>query len=184
MAFSQCERPFLSVFLSIPLSFFFSHKSGFFFKVPGPGRDNWFHCSSVPDGHKYTSLQSSLNELLETMGEGRRTAKTQAVCLELSPLYSILGFPLPTQPPPPRPSHQGCLYGRGSGVLDIFYLQYTLPKHILSLYFAQTLLRNAKLVRGYQNHRNFALNTSGALKLRRFSSPDLQSGTKVVDTLV
>ena len=32
-----------------------------------------------------------------------------------------------------------------------------------------------KLARGYQNHRNFALNTRGALKLRRFSSPDLAS---------
>ena len=31
-------------------------------------------------------------------------------------------------------------------------------------YFAQTLLRNAKLARGYQSHRNFALS---ALKLRR-----------------
>ena len=40
------------------------------------------------------------------MGEGRRTAKTQAVCVELGPLCSILGFPLPTQPsplPPPPP---------------------------------------------------------------------------------
>ena len=65
------------------------------------------------------------------MGEGRRTAKTQAVCVELGPLCSILGFPLPTQPsplpPPPPPSYLpellGRLYGRGSGVLDIFYLQ-------------------------------------------------------------
>ena len=88
---------FPSFFLSIPLSFFFLIKAVFFSRCEG--HDNWFHCSSVPDGHKYTSLQSSLNELLETMGEGRRTAKTQAVCLELSPLCSILGFPLPTQPP-------------------------------------------------------------------------------------
>ena len=48
-------------------------------------------------------------------------------------------------------------------------------KCAISLYFAQTLLRNAKLARGYQNHINFALNTRGALKLRRFSSPDLAS---------
>ena len=48
-------------------------------------------------------------------------------------------------------------------------------KCAISLYFAQTLLRNAKLARGYQSYRNFALNTSGALKLRRFSSPDLAS---------
>ena len=57
------------------------------------------------------------------MSEGRRTTKTQAVCLELGPLCSILGFPLPTQPSPPRRSHQGRLYRRGSGVLYIFYLQ-------------------------------------------------------------
>ena len=59
------------------------------------------------------------------MGEGRRTAKTQAVCQELGPLCSILGFPLPIQsfPPVPRRSHQGCLYVRRSGVLDIFYPQ-------------------------------------------------------------
>ena len=116
---------------------FFSHKSGFFFKVPGPGRDNWFHCSSVPDGHKYTSLQSSLNELLETMGEGRRTAKTQAVCLELSPLYSILGFPLPTQPPPPARVIRGAYTGAVQAYLTFsicnilcpnIYLAYTLPK--------------------------------------------------------
>ena len=37
------------------------------------------------------------------MGEGRRTAKTQAVCVELGPLCSILGFPLPTQPSPLPP---------------------------------------------------------------------------------
>ena len=48
-------------------------------------------------------------------------------------------------------------------------------KCAISLYFAQTLLRNAKLFRGYQSHRNFAFNTRGALKLRRFSSPDLAS---------
>ena len=129
---------FPSVFLSIPLSFFFSHKSGFFFKVPGPGRDNWFHCSSVPDGHKYTSLQSSLNELLETMGEGRRTAKAQAVCLELSPLCFILGFPLPTQPPPPparviRGAYTGAVLAYLTfSICNILcpniYLAYTLPK--------------------------------------------------------
>ena len=42
------------------------------------------------------------DELLETMGEiycqGRRKAETQAVCLELGPLCSILEFSLPTQP--------------------------------------------------------------------------------------
>ena len=61
------------------------------------------------------------------MGKGRHMAKTQAVCLELGPLCSILGFPLHAQSSPllPRRSHynQGRLYVRGSGVLDIFYLQ-------------------------------------------------------------
>ena len=42
------------------------------------------------------------------MGERRRTTKMQAVCLELGPLCSILGFPLPTQPPPP---HAGVIRG-------------------------------------------------------------------------
>ena len=46
-------------------------------------------------------------------------------------------------------------------------------KCVISLYFAQTFLRNAKLARSYQKQRNFALNTRGALKSRRFSSPDL-----------
>ena len=34
------------------------------------------------------------------MGEGRLTAKTRMVCLELGLLCFILGFPLSTQPPP------------------------------------------------------------------------------------
>ena len=118
------------------------------------------------------------------MGEGRRTAKTQAVCVELGPLCSILGFPLPTQPSPlpPPPSYLpellGRLYGRGSGVLDIFYLRTAFffrlemcHKPILCPNVAQ----KCKLARGYQNHRNFAWNTRGALKLRRFTSPDLAS---------
>ena len=99
------------------------------------------------------------------MGEGRRTAKTQAVCVELGPLCSILGFPLPTQPSPSLPPASylpellGRLYGRGSGYLTFSIcklLSFSGLKCAISLYFAQTLLRNAKLARGYQNHRNFA----------------------------
>ena len=45
-------------FFSFPLSFFFRIKAGFFGRCEG--HDHWFHCSSVPDGHKHTSLQSSL----------------------------------------------------------------------------------------------------------------------------
>ena len=60
IASSYCERPFLLFFLSFPLSFFFFLiKAGFFSRCEG--HDHWFHCSSVPDGHKYTGLQSSLN---------------------------------------------------------------------------------------------------------------------------
>ena len=133
------RRAFPSVFLSIPLSFFFLIKAVSFSRCQG--RDNWFHCSSVPDGHKYTSLQSSLNELLETMGEGRRTAKTQAVCLELSPLCSILGFPLPTQPLHPASPPARVIRGAYTGAVQAYltfsicnilcpniYLAYTLPK--------------------------------------------------------
>ena len=67
------------------------------------GHDHWFHCSSVPDGHKYTSLQSSLRVAQNYGRRQTHSYKTQAVCLELGPLCSILGFPLPTQPPPPSP---------------------------------------------------------------------------------
>ena len=44
--------------------------------------------------------------------QGRRTAKTQAVCLELGPLCSILEFPSPSlnaPPPPPPPESSGTL---------------------------------------------------------------------------
>ena len=113
------------------------------------------------------------------MSEGRRTTKTQAVCLELGPLCSILGFPLPTQPSPPPAE---VIRGAYTGAVQAYFtfsicklLTFSGLKCAISLYFAQTLLRNAKLARGYQNHRNFALNTRGALKLRRFSSPALAS---------
>ena len=115
-----------SFFLAFPLSFFFLIKVGFFSRCEG--HDHWFHCSSVPNIHKYTSLQSS--RVARDYGRIRRTAKTQAVCVELGPLCrlcSILGFPLPTQPSPlPPPLLAGvirALIRRGSGVLDIFYLQ-------------------------------------------------------------
>ena len=52
-------------------------------------------------------LAISFEELLETIGEiycqGRRTAKTQAVCLELGPLCSILEFPSPPSLSPDPP---------------------------------------------------------------------------------
>ena len=112
------------------------------------------------------------------MGEGRHKAKTQTVCLVLGPLCSILGFPLPTQPSP-RPL-AGVIRGAYTCAVQA-YLTFSICKLLsfsglkcaISLYFAQTLIRNANLARGCQNHRNFALNTRGALKVRRFSSPDL-----------
>ena len=61
------------------------------------------------------------DELLETMGEiycqGRRKAETQAVCLELGPLCSILEFPLPTQPLP-RPA--GVIRGAYTGAVQAY----------------------------------------------------------------
>ena len=112
------------------------------------------------------------------MDEGRRTAKTQAVCLELGPLCSILGFPLPTQPSPSPPPTAGVIRGVVQAYLTFSIcklLTFSGLKCSISLYFTQTLPRNAKLARGYQKHRDFALNTRGALKLRRFSSPDVAS---------
>ena len=61
------------------------------------------------------------DELLETMGEiycqGRRKAETQAVCLELGPLCSILEFSLPTQPLP-RPA--GVIRGAHTGAVQAY----------------------------------------------------------------
>ena len=115
--------------------------------------------------------------------QGRRTAKTQAISLELGPLCSILEFPLPTQPLP-RPA--GVIRGAYTGAVQAYltfslaleverptytamekrpgdeaehFLSNCLPfpglKRAVSLYFAQTLPRNAKLARGCQNRRKF-----------------------------
>ena len=95
-------------------------------------------------------------------------------------LCSILGFSLPTYPSPlpppspPPPPTAGVIRGAYTGAVQA-YVTFSGSKCAISLYFAQTLLTNTKLARSYQNHRNIALNTSGALKLRRFSSPDLAS---------
>ena len=54
------------------------------------------------------------------MGEGRRTAKRQAVCLELGPLCSILGVPLPHPPPPPPPPPAGVISGACTGAVQAY----------------------------------------------------------------
>ena len=83
--------------------------------------------------------------------------------------------------PPPLPASPARVIRGAYKVAVQAYLTFSICKLLtfsdlkcaISLYFAQTLLRNANLARGYENHRNFALNTRGALRLRRFSSPDL-----------
>ena len=97
-------------------------------------------------------------------------------------LHFRVSPPHPAFPPPPSPSLARVIRGADTGAVQA-YLTFSMCKRFtfsglkcaISLYFAQTLLRNAKLARGYQNHRNFALNTRGALNLRRFSNPDLAS---------
>ena len=93
----------------------------------------------------------------------------------------LLHFRDPPLPPPPPP-FAGVIRGAYTCAVHAYLtfsiyklLTFSGFKRAISLYFAQTLLRNAKLSRGYQSHRNFAFNTRGALKLRRFSSPDLAS---------
>ena len=58
-------------------------------------------------------LAISFEEFLESIGEiycpGRRTAKTQAVCLELGPLCTILEFPSPPSFSPDPPDSLGTL---------------------------------------------------------------------------
>ena len=95
------------------------------------------------------------------------------------PLFHFRVPPLhPASPPPPI---AGVIRGGYTCAVQAYLtsicklLTFSGLKCAISLYFAQTLLRNAKLSRGYQNQRNFSLNTRGALKLRRFSSPDLAS---------
>ena len=88
----------------------------------------------------------------------------------------------PTPPPSPPPLLAGVIRGAYTCAVQAYLtfficklLTFSGLKCAINPYFAQTLLRNAKLARGYQNHRNFVLNTRGALKLSRFSSPDLAS---------
>ena len=88
----------------------------------------------------------------------------------------LLHFRVPPPHPvfPPPPFLAGVIRGAYTCAVQA-HLTFSIRKLLtfsglkcaIRQYFAQTLLRNAKLARGYQSHRNFALNTRGALKLRR-----------------
>ena len=132
---------------------------------------------SVPAEPKYTysRLAISFKELLEIVGkiycQGKRTNEKQAVCLELGPLCSITEFPLPTQ----RPPSAGVIRGAFTGALQSYL---TFSQKLLTfcgLTCAITYVL-AKRCSEMQNLFEFArttenLNTRGALKLCRFSSP-------------
>ena len=131
---------------------------------------------SVPDGPKYTGLPISFKESLETVGkiycQGKRTTKTQAVCLELGPLCSISEFPLPTQPPLPA----GVISGAFTGAIQS-YLTFSIKlltfsgmtcaiTYILAKRYPELMQNLFESTRTTEN-----LNTRGAIKLWSFSSP-------------
>ena len=155
----------------------FFHIKVFFFSRC-EGHDHWFQCSSVPDGHKYTSLKSSLR-VARNYGRMQTHSWNAGGMLRARPPLFHLGFPRPTQPPPPTLA--GVIRGAYRCAAQA-YLTFSIRKLLtfsglkcaISLYFAQTLLRNAKLVRGYQDHRNFALNTRAKFQQRRFFASAIQ----------
>ena len=85
-------------------------------------------------------------ELLKNISEiylqGRLTAKAQTVCLELGPLCSTS-----TPFPPPRPARviRGAYTGAVRSYLTVSIKLLSFFWLDISLYFSQTLLRNAKL---------------------------------------
>ena len=91
-------------------------------------------------------------ELLKNMSEiylqGRLTAKAQTVWLDLGPLRSISKFP-----PPPARIIRDAYTGAVQSYLTFSIKLLTFFWLDISLYFSQTLLRNAKLARGCQNYR-------------------------------
>ena len=96
IALNWCERPF-----------FFLIKR-FFFQV-ARGRIIGFTARAFQTDANVRACNLFNRRFLETMGEmylqGRRTAKTQGVCLELGPLCSILEFPSPSlNAPSPSPA--------------------------------------------------------------------------------
>ena len=80
--------------------------------------------------------------------QGRITAKAQTVWLELGPLRSISKFP----PPPPVRIIRGAYTGAVQSYLTFSIKLLTFFWLDISLYFSQTLLRNAKLAGGCQNY--------------------------------
>ena len=89
----------------------------------------------------------------EIYRQGKRTAKTQAVCLELSPLRSIPEFPLPTHSPA-RVSRGAYYTGAVQAYLTLVstkLLTFSGLTCAINLHFAQTLTRNAKLARDCRN---------------------------------
>ena len=103
--------------------------------------------------------------------QGKRTTEKQAVCLELGPLCSISEFPLPTQPPPSA----GVIRGAYTGAVQS-YLTFSIKLLTFSGLTCAITYILAKRSSEMQNLFEFArttenLNTWGALKLCRFSSP-------------
>ena len=128
-------------------------------------------------------LQSSLKMLLEKISEiylqGRLKAKAQTACLELGPLSNSKSTRPRSPPPPPSlPESLGRLYGRTSVALDILYqtASCSLFSGLTEAYiFPKRCSEMQNLLEVVTTNESFALNTRGALKLRRFSSPDLSS---------
>ena len=120
----QCKKKQILVSAS-GLSFLFSFLSFFLFFLliktvflsRYKGHDHWFHCSSVPDGRKYTALQSSLRSCSKLWAKfiSIQTHSLNAgVMLEGTvPFAQFQSFPSPNTPPPP-PTHYWRLQGRGA----------------------------------------------------------------------
>ena len=144
------------------------------------------------DGLKYLGLQSPLKSQADVQLKLRRYAQSQA------PFAPFQSFPPHPASPPTRRTHQGRLYGRGSGVLDTFsgfgggapHLQsqgkaprgrgwtfsiklftFSGLKFAVSLYFVQTLLRNAKRARGCQNCRKCCFQHKRCSKVTQVFQP-------------
>ena len=153
-SFQLVRTAFPSLFFFSFFSFFFLKKPGFFFQG---ARD-------VIIGFTARAFQTDatirlaifFKELLKNISEiylqGRLTAKAQTVCLEVLRARSpSLHFKIP---PPPSPARviRGSYTGAVQSYLTFSIKLLTFFWLDISLYFSQTLLRNAKLARGCQNY--------------------------------